>query len=132
MKLIRNTGTDRVIDVLRPQLAMKRQCDIVTSAVSVFAFAEMRYELSALERCRLVLPPAGADLAVLGTDADRAARNRLQTRCLAGQLSEWLESKTEVRRALGAVPQGAFVLRDGESRHPRQASLAGICLADPQ
>ena len=128
MKLIRNTGTDRVIDLLRPQLAAGRQCDVVTSALSVFAFSELLHELAALEQCRLVLPPAGADLAALGSDADRAARNRLQTRWLAGQLSKWLESKTEVRRARGAVPQGAFVLRDGEAR-PQQALLGSLAFS---
>ena len=65
MKLIRNTGTDRVIDLLRPQLTAGRQCDVVTSALSVFAFSELLHELAALERCRLVLPPAGADLAAV-------------------------------------------------------------------
>jgi len=128
MKLISNAGTDRVIDLLRPQLTAVRQCDVVTSAMSVFAFAELLHELVALERCRLVLPPAGADLAILGSDADRAARNRLQSRWLARRLTQWLENKTEVRRAVGAVPQGAFVLRDGETR-PLQTLLGSLAFS---
>ncbi|MEO6331873.1 MAG: helicase-related protein [Gemmatimonadaceae bacterium] len=128
MKLIRNTGTDRVIDLLRPQLTAGRQCDVVTSAMSVFAFSELLHELAALERCRLVLPPAGADLAVLGADADRAARNRLQTRWLARRFAQWVENKTEVRRAVGAVPQGAFVLRSGEAR-PLQVLLGSLAFS---
>ncbi len=128
MKLIRNTGTDRVIDLLRPQLTAGRQCDVVTSTISLFAFSELVHELAALERCRLVLPSVDADLAVLGLDADRAARNRLQTRWLARRLTQWLENKTEVRRAVGAVPQGAFVLRDGEAR-PVQVLLGSLALS---
>jgi hypothetical protein len=128
MKLIRNTGADRVIDLLRPQLTAGRQCDVVTSTVSLSAFAELLHELAALVRCRLVLPPAGADLAILGSAADRAARNRLQTRWLARRLARWLENKAEVRRAVGAVPQGAFVLRDGAAR-PLQVLLGPLAFS---
>ena len=128
MKLIRNTGTDRVIDLLRPQIAEELHFDIVSSTLSVFAFAALLDELTLLERCRLVLPPAGADLAALGSDADRAGRNRLQSRWLAGRLAEWLVSKSEVRRALDAVPQGAFVLRDNQGC-PQQALLGSLAFS---
>ena len=81
-----------------------------------------------MTRCRLLLPPANTDLAVLGTDADRTARNRLQTRWLASALSRWIESKAEVRPALGAVPQGAFVVRDGEAS-PLQVLLGSLAFS---
>ncbi len=128
MKLVRNTGADRVIDLLRPGLTAGRQLDVVTPHFSLFAFSEMMHELAALAGCRLLLPPGSADLAVLGSDADRAARNRLTTRWLASRLSQWIESKTEVRRALGPVPQGAFVLRDGEAR-PLQVLLGSLAFS---
>ncbi len=122
MKIVRNTGNDRVIDLLRPALTAGRQLDVVTPDFSLFAFSGMMDELAALAGCRLLLPPGSTDLAVLGSDADRAARNRLTTRWLARRLSQWIGDKTEVRRAFGAVPQGAFVLRDGEAR-PLQVLL---------
>jgi Helicase conserved C-terminal domain/SNF2-related domain len=128
MKLVRNTGTDRVIDLLRPGLIAGRQLDVVTPAFSLFAFSEMLDEVAALAQCRLLLPPDSADLVVLGSDADRPARNRLQTRWLVGQLSRWIENKTEVRRALGAVPQGEFVVRDGEAR-PVQVFLGSLAFS---
>lgn len=116
MKLVINTGTNRVLDLLRSQLSACRQCDVVTPAISLFAFSELMHELAALDRCRLILPPFGADLALLGSHIDRTARNRLQARWLARQFSQWVENKTDVRQAHSAVPQGAFVLRDGEKR----------------
>jgi SNF2 family DNA or RNA helicase len=128
VKLIRNTGADRVIDLLRPELTPGRQLDVVTPTFSLFAFSEMRRELDALAGCRLLLPSASAELGLLGSDADRAARNRLQTRWIATRLSQWLERKTEVRRALGVVPQGAFVLRDGETR-PLQVLLGSLAFS---
>ncbi|MCM8612809.1 helicase-related protein [Accumulibacter sp.] len=128
MKLIRNSGADRVIDLLRPQLSPRCQLDVVTPAFSLFAFSAMRRELDALAGCRLLLPSATSDLAVLGSDADRAERNRLQTRWLARRLAQWLKDKTEIRRAVGAVPQGAFVLRDDDGR-PRQALLGSLAFS---
>ena len=46
MKVVRNTGSDSVIDLLRTGLNAERQLDFVTSAFSVFAFAEMRREVA--------------------------------------------------------------------------------------
>jgi len=51
MKLIRNTGTDRVIDLLRPQLTAGRQCDIVTPAISLFAFSALLFNGRRGQRC---------------------------------------------------------------------------------
>ena len=128
MKIVRNTGTDRVIDFLRPSLTAGRQLDVVTPSLSVFAFSELQSELASVVHCRLLLPPASAELAVLGSDADRAARNRLQTRWLAKRFTQWLTDRGAVRRAPGAVPQGAFVLRDGEG-HPLQALLGSLAFS---
>ena len=128
MKLVRNTGTDRVIDLLRPKFTAGCRLDVVTPVLSLFAFAEVLRNVATLVQCRLVLPPISSDLGILGSDADRAARNRLQTRWLARQLAVWLESKSEVRHALGAVPQGAFVLRDGEA-HPLLVLLGSLAFS---
>jgi hypothetical protein len=73
VKLIRNTGADRVIDLLRPQLTAGHHLDVITPTVSLFAFSGIRREMSALVGCRLLLPSASAELSLLGSDADRAA-----------------------------------------------------------
>ena len=92
MKLIRNIGADRVIDMLRPQLTAGRRCNVVTSAISLFAFSEVLARAGRVGAMPpFVLLPAGSDLALLGADADRAARNRLQTRWLASRLRDALQ-----------------------------------------
>lgn len=128
MKLVRNTGSDRVIDLIRPSLGPGNQLDIVTPVLSLFSFSEVLREMDGLARCRLLLPPASADLEMLGTVADRAARNRLQTRWLAKRLARWLAEKTEVRRAVSSVPQGAFVIRDGAAQ-PLQVLLGSLAFS---
>jgi len=113
MRSGQNSGTDRVIDVLRPLLAQGNHLDAISPSLSLFAFAELAAELATSQGCRFVLPRDEEALDLLGKEADRAARNRLQTRWLAKRLIQWIESKSEVRNATGPIPQGTFVLRDG-------------------
>ena len=56
MKLLRNSGAERLVDLIRPQVQPGNQLDLVTSALSLFAFAELRGDLSKLVRTRLLLP----------------------------------------------------------------------------
>ena len=128
MKLIRNTGTDRVIDLIRPLLKRGSQLDCVTPAFSLFAFAELRDALSGLERVQLILPSDDGALEFLGRDGDRAARNRLQARWLAIQCAKWVTDKVELRRALGPVPQGAAVMRNGQAS-PEQVVLGSFAFS---
>lgn len=125
MKLIRNSGSDRVIDLIRSKISKGRQLDVVSPVFSLFAFAELMRELDELSRCRLVLPSANSELGILGSSADRADRNRLQSRWLARRLIRWAQEKTEVRCALGSVPQSAFVLSDVNA-HPLQALFGSL------
>ena len=128
MKLIRNAGNERVIDHVRPALRSGGRLDLASSAFSLFAFAELEWELSMSNGTRLVLPNEGADLAFLGSAADRAARNRLQAHWLARRCAEWVAGGVEVRRAGGPIPQGALVVRDGEGR-PQRGVLGAFALS---
>ena len=111
MKLIHNSGTDRVIDLMRPHLKPGQQLGCVTPSLSLFAFAELREALTKLNRVQLILPPSDDRLDFLGGEGDRAARNRLQSHWLANQCAKWLAGNVELRRAPGRVPQGAAVMR---------------------
>ena len=127
MKLIRNAGTDRVIDALRPELKPGHRLDLVTPSLSLYAVEALLRELSHLAGARLLVPPPGVDLTLLGADADRAARNRLDSRSLAKRCAEWIDRSAEVRRANGAVPQGAMVVRDAAAI-PQCALLGTLAL----
>jgi superfamily II DNA or RNA helicase len=116
MKLISNTGTERVIDILKGHLKQGTLLDLATSSLSLFAYKALRHELCSLSQTRLLLPPEDSDLHLLGNDSDRAARNSLQTRWLAKSCAEWIERSTDTRRAKGTVPQGAVVFRDAAGK----------------
>ena len=125
MRIVSNTGTDRVVDLIQPWLQSGHQIDLASDAFSLHAFGELAEKLSRMANARLVLPPDDAELSLFGSDADRAARNRLQGRWLARRCAEWIEKKVEVRRADRSVPQGAIVLRNGDGL-PQQAVLGSF------
>ena len=119
MKIIRNSGSERVIDIARPALTKGSQLDVVSPVLSLFAFGDLAAELAAVAGARLLMPPAGTNLELLGGEHDRALRNRMQVRWLAQRLAAWIRTKAEVRHSVGGVPQGALVVRDpaGAARH---------------
>jgi len=110
MKLISNSGSDRVVDVLRQALPQAARLDMASPEFSLFAFAELRELLATLKQCRLVLPTAeNHELQLLGDDNDRSFRNQLLLRSLARQCAQWLKAKAEVRRAPARLPQSTLI-----------------------
>lgn len=128
MRLVKNSGADRVVDLVRPHLKPGGQLGCVTPSFSLFAFAELRDVLTKLERVQLILPSKNDALQYLGGDGDRANRNRLQARWLANQCANWLTGKVELRRANGLVPQGTAVMRDAQG-NAEQVVLGSFALS---
>lgn len=127
MRLVRNTGSDRVVDIIRPHLGDGTSIDAVSPALSIFGFGELIDSLNRGSACRLVLPASLDSHALVGTADERTARNQLQTRWLAARLLRWLNDNVTVRLARGGVPQGTLVLRD-RSGAPVQALLGAVGL----
>ena len=127
MRLLGNTGTERVIDLVSAALLPGARLDGVSPSFSLFAFSALADGLARTERTRLVLPGPGADLGLLGGPKDRAARNRLQTRWLAGRCARWLRERAELRASQATIPQGALLVRDG-SDAGRLAVLGSLAL----
>ena len=89
MRILRNSGSDRVVDLLRPALQPGTQLDIVTPDFSLFAFAELQQELSRIGGMRLVLPEGSEQAELLGCSADRGIDYRvagLRASALPGSL----------------------------------------------
>jgi superfamily II DNA or RNA helicase len=126
MKLIKNTGSDRVIDELRRALAPPSSLDLASSSFSLFAFAELRDLLEKLDACRVVLPAtSGGELGLTGSDADRSFRNRLELRWLARECGTWISRKAEVRGASALLPQSMLIAGKPESE--TQRVITGNC-----
>lgn len=126
MRLIRNSGNDRVVDELKLALAPGSRLDAATPALSLFAFAELQDQLKSLESVRLAVPLAdGFDPGMLGSDADRSRRNRLETRFLARQCADWVSRIAGVRSAPARLPQSALVTHGDDESIKR--AITGHC-----
>lgn len=112
MRLLKNSGADRVIDLLDPKLQQGGQLDVVTPEFSLFAFSALHPKLATLKQSNIVIPSVDGELKLLGNDADRPARNQLLSRWLAKRCAEWAKGSAEIRLAKGKVPQGVAVVRD--------------------
>lgn len=126
MKLIKNSGNERVIDELRTYLVARSSLDVASPAFSLFAFGEIRELLFKLDKCRLLLPICEADeLALVGSLSDRQFRNQLQTRWLARQCAEWIEKKVDIKRVRGVIPQATLITKNLEPAFNR--AITGNC-----
>jgi hypothetical protein len=128
LRLVPNTGNDRVIDLVRPLISGGHQLDVVSGALSIFACGELLGGEGLPPTCRLVLPRDLDGSALVGAAADRAPRNRLRARWLAAKLRALIERHAEVRLAKNGVPQGTLVLRD-PSGSPMQSLMGSVALS---
>lgn len=115
MKLLKNQGTDRVIDELRASLTAGGRLDAASPDLSLFAYGELREVLRRLSSSRLIVPLPQADAqSLLGSDADRGSRNQLSSHKLARDLAEWLRKSVEVKAAPGPLPQATLVTKNAD------------------
>jgi superfamily II DNA or RNA helicase len=126
MKLIKNSGGDRVVDELRRCLSAQSTLDVATPAFSLFAFGEFYQLLSNVSKTRLVLPSDEAiDLSLLGNEADRPFRNRLHSPWLAKLCVDWIERNSEIRRVAAPLPQATLIT--GNSEKVGERVIVGNC-----
>lgn len=124
MKLLKNQGSDRVIDELRASVAGGGSLDAATPDLSIFGYGELRDVLNRLSSCRLVLPREETN-ALLGSDSDRGYRNQLSNHKLARDFAVWLSKSVEVKAAPGALPQATLVVGDGDGEASKV--ISGNC-----
>src|ERR1035437_5237226 len=105
MRLVQNTGNDRVIDLLRDWLVPGSAVDVMSPALSIFAYAEVR-ELLDRASCRLILgSPDEVEASLFGGTSDIASRGQLQGRWLAKLAADWINARSEVRYSSSTPPQ---------------------------
>jgi hypothetical protein len=126
MRIIKNQGSERVIDELRANLTSGGGLDAVSPALSLFAYGELREALRRISSCRLILPLSSTNAqSLLGSDADRAERNQLTAPALARELAEWLRQVVEMKAILGPLPQAMLVSKSADGT-PLQV-ISGNC-----
>jgi hypothetical protein len=134
MKILPNSGSERVIDRLHASIKKSSHIDIATTELSLFAFGELREVLERCTNARLAITEPKAQIeqslgsslgSLLGSPAERSYRNRLEATYIAKQMESWLTNRSEVRYLPSLLPQSVFILRD----HVQMPNLAllGAC-----
>jgi SNF2 family DNA or RNA helicase len=115
MKIIKNQGSERVIDELRTSLTVGGSLDAASPDLSLFAYGELREAFRRLSSCRLIFPNSQGNAQPLsGSSADRGYRNQLSAHKLALDLAEWLRTAVEVKAAPGPLPQATLVTKNAD------------------
>jgi ERCC4-related helicase len=124
MRLISNTGADRVLDQLLGESASTELLDVATPKLSVFAFAELLCGLEKWRSGRMILPePSLADL--LGGPEERGRRNQLKGPAHARRCAEWLKQNAQLKVSPVPLPQSTYVVRNSDG-HAAKA-ITGSC-----
>ena len=53
MRLLKNSGTDRLVDLLDPKLQKDSQLDLITPEFSLFAFSALQSKLETLKQSNI-------------------------------------------------------------------------------
>lgn len=124
MKLIKNTGADRVVDELRPALQPGAGFDLASPSLSLFAFGELHSLLAKVGQARLVLSGSAAHpCALVGEASERPYRNRLSAFATARRLAEWMLAGHQVKLAPKPLPQSFIAI----SNSPHSHVITGAC-----
>ncbi len=57
MRLLKNSGTDRLIDLVDPKLQKDGQLNLITAEFSLFAFSALQSKLETLNLSNIMLSP---------------------------------------------------------------------------
>jgi hypothetical protein len=125
MRIVSNTGTERVVDELRATLSRGSSLDGASDGLSLFAYAALRSHLREIEKCRLVLSSGAAHEDVLGAPSDRPLRNQLNVRWLAQRCGAWIEKKVSLRELPGRLPQSLLIAYSSDGIATK--ALSGTC-----
>ena len=135
MKFLSNIGSERLGDALGEALDDDAKLSIISSYFTVFAYGELRDELSKIDNLRFVfseptffrrmqdakepmefvLKQRSREQGIGGTGLELTLRNNLNQRALARECAEWVRRKAEFRSAKrrGAIqPGGTYVVEN--------------------
>jgi SNF2 family DNA or RNA helicase len=133
MKILMNSGNERVIDVLKASLKRGSSVDLATNDVSLFAFGELYQTLELCTHVNLLytpqtIPHEGSwypGNPFLGSIVERPYRNRLESVWLAKRMVAWWAHCGAVRSLTVHIPQAAIIIRD--LRQVPVVALLGAC-----
>ncbi len=120
--ILDNKSLGNVASELKGNIAAGCTLSVVSALFSLYAYDELKKELSKVSKFRLLVPCHGDEEGFLknlaGNHLDRRLRNRLDVTRIARECSEWLKQKCEVRELPSSVHQNLIHLsHTGSDEH---------------
>ena len=120
--ILDNKSPGNVVSELKGNIAAGCTLSVVSALFSLYAYDELKKELSKISKFRLLVPGHGDEESFLknltGSHLDRRLRNRLDVTRIARECSEWLKQKCEVRELPLPVNQNLIhVSHAGSNKH---------------
>lgn len=126
MRLISNTATERVVDILSDDSNKAQALDALSPVFSVFALQKLIKAAPHLKSARLVVSAAAADASqILGADDERGERGTLTAPHAARLAAEWFAKLAEIRPSPVPIHQNLISTRDADGQPI--ATLTGHC-----
>ena len=112
--ILDNKSLGNVVSELKENIADRCTLSVVSALFSLYAYDELKRELSKINNFRLLVPSLNDEESFLnnlhGNNLDRRLRNRLDVARIARDCSEWLKQKCEVRQLPSSVHQNLIHL----------------------
>lgn len=107
--ILDNKSLGTVVSELKANITNRCTLSVVSALFSLYAYDELKKELSKVDKFRLLIPNRDNKEVFLkkltGNHLDRSLRNRLDVTRIARECSEWLKQKCEVRQLPSSVHQ---------------------------
>ncbi len=107
--ILDNKSLGNVVSELKGNIAAGCTLSVVSALFSLYAYDELKKELSKISKFKLLVPSHGDKEGFLqnlpGNHLDRRLRNRLDVTRIARECSDWLKQKCEVRELPSSVHQ---------------------------
>ena len=112
--ILDNKSLGNVVSEIKGNIAAGCTLSVASALFSLYAYDELKKELSKVSKIRLLVPDHGDKEGFLknlsGNHLDRRLRNRLDVTRIARECSEWLKQKCEVRELPSSLPQNLIHL----------------------
>ena len=117
--ILDNKSLGNVVSELKGNIATGCTLSVVSALFSLYAYEELKKELSKIDKFRLLVPSLNDKESFLrnlpGSNLDRCLRNRLDVTRIARECSEWLKQKGEVRQLPSSVHQNLIHLSHADN-----------------
>ena len=109
VKILDNKSLGNVVSELKENISTGCTLSVVSALFSLYAYDELKKELSKIDRFRLLVPDSRDGMTFLenltGSQLDRRLRNRLDVCRIARECSDWFNRKCEARQFSSSVHQ---------------------------